>query len=213
MTSFRQTTWHPTAVAFLAAVAFAEELPRYAADVVASICTEKNRESGVCRGAFTTLSSQRWHSQRNWRGVALLRGGTSPSYRGIESRDFLEKKGLAALMLSLFAVLKKQPSNAPIYYSRRISLNQSVPLERRFTFGRLIPSVDWICRAVHVTEEEILERCGLDVLIFIRLFKFGGGERNPVAVSMPHLNSLSGRLGETYVNYPQIDMGCDALTG
>lgn len=43
-------------------------------------------------------------------------------------------------------------------------------------------------------------------------YNYSGGERNPVAVSMPHLNSLSGRLGETYVNYPQIDMVVIVIT-
>lgn len=79
----------------------------------------------------------------------------------------------AALILALFSILKKKPSNAPIYFARRISLNQMDTMEQWFTFRRLIPSLDWIYRAVRVTEEEILEQCGLDVLILIRLFKFG----------------------------------------
>lgn len=81
--------------------------------------------------------------------------------------------GFAVLILALFSILKKNPSNAPIYFARRISLNQLDTLEQRFTFRRLIPSLDWIYRAVHVTEEEILQQCGLDALILVRLFKFG----------------------------------------
>ncbi|KAK4372377.1 hypothetical protein RND71_007761 [Anisodus tanguticus] len=85
--------------------------------------------------------------------------------------------GLAMVILSLFALLKKQPFYAPIYYARRLSLgHRNVPNSdhcQSFNFWRLLPEVDWICRAVRVTEEEILENCGLDVLVFVRLFKFG----------------------------------------
>ncbi|KAG8391144.1 hypothetical protein BUALT_Bualt01G0157300 [Buddleja alternifolia] len=81
--------------------------------------------------------------------------------------------GLALLILTLFSILRKQPSNAPIYYARRLSQHGVVSFHRGFTFRRLLPSVGWIRRALGVTEEEILDTCGLDVLIFIRLFKFG----------------------------------------
>ncbi|XP_060217498.1 CSC1-like protein At3g54510 isoform X1 [Lycium barbarum] len=84
--------------------------------------------------------------------------------------------GLALVILSLFALLKKQPFYAPIYYARRLSLgHRNVPNSDRqpFNLRRLLPEVEWICRAVRVTEEEILENCGLDVLVFVRLFKFG----------------------------------------
>ncbi|XP_055817977.1 CSC1-like protein At3g54510 isoform X2 [Solanum dulcamara] len=85
--------------------------------------------------------------------------------------------GLAILILSLFALLKKQPFYSPIYYARQLSLgHRNLPDSddhRSFSFRRLLPEVDWIFRAVRVTEEEILENCGLDVLVLVRLFKFG----------------------------------------
>ncbi|KAL3380591.1 hypothetical protein AABB24_000970, partial [Solanum stoloniferum] len=84
--------------------------------------------------------------------------------------------GLAIFILSLFALLKKQPFYAPIYYARRFYLgHRNVPDSdhRSFSFRRLLPEIDWIFRAVRVTEEEILQNCGLDVLVFVRLFKFG----------------------------------------
>lgn len=81
--------------------------------------------------------------------------------------------GFALLILTLFSILRKQPSNAPIYYARRLSQHHHVSFHRHFTFRRLLPSVGWIRLALLVTEEEILDNCGLDVLIFIRLFKFG----------------------------------------
>ncbi|KAH0782237.1 hypothetical protein KY290_001835 [Solanum tuberosum] len=83
---------------------------------------------------------------------------------------------LAIFILSLFALLKKQPFYAPIYYARRLYLghrNLHDSDHRVFSFRRLLPEIDWIFRAVRVTEEEILQNCGLDVLVFVRLFKFG----------------------------------------
>ncbi|KAA8537311.1 hypothetical protein F0562_027002 [Nyssa sinensis] len=81
--------------------------------------------------------------------------------------------GLAMIILSLFSILKKQPSNACIYYARRLSLKHYIPFEHSFTIHRFLPSVSWITRAIRVTEEEIIETGGLDALIMIRLFKFG----------------------------------------
>ncbi|KAF3647982.1 hypothetical protein FXO38_18386 [Capsicum annuum] len=84
--------------------------------------------------------------------------------------------GLAVFILSLFSLLKKQPFYSPIYYARRLSLgHRDVPdsHHRSFNLWRLVPEVDWIFRAVRVTEEEILHNSGLDVLVFVRIFKFG----------------------------------------
>ncbi|XP_028952047.1 CSC1-like protein At3g54510 [Malus domestica] len=92
--------------------------------------------------------------------------------------------GLAIFILTLFSVLKKQPSNAPIYYPRRLS-ESNCQSHRRIPdfddnyasspvgFRRFLPSVTWIFRAFRVSEDEILQSNGLDALIIIRLFKFG----------------------------------------
>ncbi|CAK9156784.1 unnamed protein product, partial [Ilex paraguariensis] len=58
--------------------------------------------------------------------------------------------GLSLFILSLFSILKKKPSNAPIYYPRRLSLNLDIPIHR------LLPSVDWIRRAVWVPRKKFL---------------------------------------------------------
>ncbi|WCJ39034.1 Early-responsive to dehydration stress protein (ERD4) [Euphorbia peplus] len=79
--------------------------------------------------------------------------------------------GLALIVLSLFSVFKKQPSNAPIYYARRLSKRQHIDFDR--SLSRFLPSVSWIPRAFSVTEDEILRISGLDALVIIRLFKFG----------------------------------------
>ena len=81
--------------------------------------------------------------------------------------------GLAFIVLSLFSILKKQPSTAPIYYARRLSKRHHIHFHRSLSFCRFLPSVSWIPRAFRVTEDEILETGGLDALVIIRLFKFG----------------------------------------
>ncbi|CAI9764741.1 unnamed protein product [Fraxinus pennsylvanica] len=81
--------------------------------------------------------------------------------------------GLALLILTVFSILRKQPSNSTIYYPRRLSQHHRLSFDRHLTLRRLLPSVEWIRRAYSVSEEEILETCGLDVLVLIRLFKFG----------------------------------------
>ncbi|OMO75682.1 hypothetical protein CCACVL1_16106 [Corchorus capsularis] len=81
--------------------------------------------------------------------------------------------GLAVLILILFSILKKQPSNAPIYYPRPLS-KQNRPIFPPFSLSRFIgPSFSWIPRAFRVSEDEILDISGLDALVVIRLFKFG----------------------------------------
>ncbi|RXH93906.1 hypothetical protein DVH24_015973 [Malus domestica] len=92
--------------------------------------------------------------------------------------------GLAFFILTLFSVLKKQPSKAPIYYPRRLSeshrqSHRHIPdfddnyASSSVGFRRFLPSVTWISRAFRVSEDEILQSNGLDALIIIRLFKLG----------------------------------------
>ncbi|EPS65452.1 hypothetical protein M569_09324, partial [Genlisea aurea] len=78
--------------------------------------------------------------------------------------------GLALIVLTLFSLLRKRPSNAPIYYARGLSHRRRPPDSAS---GRFLPSFGWITRGIFVAEEEILDSCGLDALILIRLFKFG----------------------------------------
>ncbi|XP_057521443.1 CSC1-like protein At3g54510 isoform X4 [Amaranthus tricolor] len=82
--------------------------------------------------------------------------------------------GLAMAVLCIFSILKKQPSNAFIYYARRLSQQHDILHNfDRFSFRRLLPSLSWIARALRVPEDDILRNFGLDALIIIRLFKFG----------------------------------------
>ncbi|KAL5056425.1 hypothetical protein RYX36_037107 [Vicia faba] len=79
--------------------------------------------------------------------------------------------GLAFITLSLFSILKKQPSLASIYYAHRLSHHHYIPFDS--SFHRFLPSVSWISRAYHLTEDDFLQSHGLDALVIIRLFKFG----------------------------------------
>ncbi|XP_057453324.1 CSC1-like protein At3g54510 isoform X2 [Lotus japonicus] len=81
--------------------------------------------------------------------------------------------GLSLITLTLFSILKKQPSNASIYYAHRLSHRHHIPFDRSSASNRFLPSVSWISRAFRVTENEILQEHGLDPLVIIRLFKFG----------------------------------------
>nr|KYP59774.1 putative membrane protein C2G11.09 [Cajanus cajan] len=82
--------------------------------------------------------------------------------------------GLAFVILSLFSVLKKQPSNAFIYYARPLARRLHVPFHSPSSpLHRFLPSLAWVSRAFRVTEDQILDAHGLDALVIIRLFKFG----------------------------------------
>lgn len=81
--------------------------------------------------------------------------------------------GLAIVILTLFSILKKQPTYAPIYYARRLSKKHHIPFDSSFTLRRFLPSVSWISRSFNVSESEILHSTGLDALVVVRLFKFG----------------------------------------
>ncbi|XP_052194483.1 CSC1-like protein At3g54510 [Diospyros lotus] len=95
----------------------------------------------------------------------------------MEAEDLLASAGinivLSLVVLWLFSVLKKQPSNAGIYYARRLSLGQRVSSDPSSTRHRFLPSLSWISRAIHVSDDQILDTAGLDALTLIRLFKFG----------------------------------------
>ncbi|XP_074334763.1 CSC1-like protein At3g54510 isoform X2 [Apium graveolens] len=90
--------------------------------------------------------------------------------------------GVALILVSLFSIFKRQPSNADLYYARRISLEEGnlyadIPVvDRRhslISLRRYVPSVQWVKDALKLTEDDILDNCGLDRLVLIRLFKFG----------------------------------------
>ncbi|KAI4339799.1 hypothetical protein MLD38_024699 [Melastoma candidum] len=79
--------------------------------------------------------------------------------------------GVCVLLLSLYSVLRKQPSNLSVYFGRR--LHQALP--RRHDpprFERFIPTPSWILKAWETPEEEILAIGGLDAIVFLRIIIF-----------------------------------------
>ncbi|KAK4483543.1 hypothetical protein RD792_010741 [Penstemon davidsonii] len=72
---------------------------------------------------------------------------------------------LGLINILLYSIFIKQPSNATIYYARRVSVNESVPFDHSSSFLRYIPSFGWITSALRVSEDEILEISGLDALV------------------------------------------------
>ncbi|XP_015575719.2 CSC1-like protein RXW8 isoform X2 [Ricinus communis] len=79
--------------------------------------------------------------------------------------------GLCIVLLSLYSILRKQPSNRVVYFGRRLA---SVRIRNTdfFSIERFVPSPSWIVKAWETTEEEILAIGGLDALAFQRMLIF-----------------------------------------
>ncbi|KAF3320470.1 CSC1-like protein RXW8 isoform X1 [Carex littledalei] len=79
--------------------------------------------------------------------------------------------GLCALFLSLYSILRKQPTNVYVYFGRRIAQDHNRETEC-FTLDRLLPSPSWIFKAWENTESDILQCGGLDSVVFLRFLVF-----------------------------------------
>lgn len=79
--------------------------------------------------------------------------------------------GLCLVFLSLYSVLRKQPSNACVYFGQRLAQLRSKGRDH-FSFDRFVPSPRWIVKAWEASEEEILACGGLDAVVFLRLVVF-----------------------------------------
>lgn len=75
---------------------------------------------------------------------------------------------VCVVAFSLYSVLRKQPSNACVYFTQRFI---SEPVRRDDPFGlhRFVPSAGWIMQAWRATDEEILEAGGVDAVVFMRI--------------------------------------------
>lgn len=78
--------------------------------------------------------------------------------------------GLCVLFLSLYSVLRKQPTNLRVYFGRRIAEHNRQ--REAFILERFVPSTGWIVKALECTEEEILAAAGLDAVVFNRILVF-----------------------------------------
>ncbi|KAL4271436.1 hypothetical protein GQ457_13G009320 [Hibiscus cannabinus] len=77
---------------------------------------------------------------------------------------------ICVVLLSLYSILRKQPSNASVYFMRRLISEQIKP--DPFGLERLVPSASWIVRAWQATNEDILAAGGVDALVFLRIVVF-----------------------------------------
>ncbi|KAI5437682.1 hypothetical protein KIW84_023701 [Lathyrus oleraceus] len=78
---------------------------------------------------------------------------------------------LCVLFLTLYSVLRKQPSNYEVYLPRL--LVEGISKRRsHFNLERLIPSPGWVAKAWNLSEEELYSLAGLDGLVFMRIITF-----------------------------------------
>lgn len=78
---------------------------------------------------------------------------------------------LCFLFLILYTVLRNRPSYSELYVPRLVA--EGKLHENDFGFRRLLYSFRWVKRAWEPTEDELLERSGLDGVVFMRIFVFG----------------------------------------
>lgn len=78
---------------------------------------------------------------------------------------------ICVVLLSLYSILRKQPSYVSVYFSRKFV---SDPVRRNdpFCLERFVPSASWIMRAWRATDEEILAAGGVDSVVFMRIVVF-----------------------------------------
>ncbi|KAK2375322.1 CSC1 protein HYP1 [Trifolium repens] len=78
---------------------------------------------------------------------------------------------LCVLFITLYSILRKQPSNYEVYVPRLLVEGTS---KRRshFNLERLIPSAGWVAKAWRLSEEELYSLSGLDGVVFMRIITF-----------------------------------------
>ncbi|XP_012447569.1 CSC1-like protein RXW8 isoform X1 [Gossypium raimondii] len=86
--------------------------------------------------------------------------------------DLLTSAGInisvCVVAFSLYSVLRKQPSNACVYFTRRY-ISETIRHDDPFSLHRFVPSAGWIMQAWRATDEEILEAGGIDAVVFMRI--------------------------------------------
>ncbi|KAL3734980.1 hypothetical protein ACJRO7_024182 [Eucalyptus globulus] len=79
--------------------------------------------------------------------------------------------GLCVVLLLLYSLLRKQPSNFCVYFVRRLAQARQKCIDSLW-FDRFVPSPSWILKAWETSEDEILSTAGLDAVVFIRILVF-----------------------------------------
>ncbi|KAE8676448.1 CSC1-like protein RXW8 [Hibiscus syriacus] len=78
---------------------------------------------------------------------------------------------ICVVLSSLYSVLRKQPSNASVYFTRRF-ISEPIQHDDPFGLHRFVPSAGWLMRAWQATDEELLEAGGVDAVVFMRIVVF-----------------------------------------
>lgn len=79
--------------------------------------------------------------------------------------------GFCLVAFALYSVLRKQPSNASVYFGQRLAQLRAKRNDH-FSFDRFVPSPSWIVKTWEASEEEILASGGLDAVVFLRIVVF-----------------------------------------
>ncbi|URE12336.1 hypothetical protein MUK42_04539 [Musa troglodytarum] len=79
--------------------------------------------------------------------------------------------GLCVLFFALYSVLRKQPCNLKVYAPRLVAEGRAGQ-RSHFNIEALLPSAGWVRRAWQPSEDELLNSCGLDGVVFNRIFIF-----------------------------------------
>ncbi|GMN35923.1 hypothetical protein TIFTF001_005617 [Ficus carica] len=74
------------------------------------------------------------------------------------------------ILLALYSILRKQPSNWSVYFGQRVATSRSRRTDP--CFERFVPSPSWIVRAWQTSEEDLLAIGGLDAVVFLRIVVF-----------------------------------------
>ena len=78
---------------------------------------------------------------------------------------------ITVILLSLYSILRKQPSNLNVYFTRRLA-SRCTKRKGSCCFERFVPSPSWILKAWETTEDEILALAGMDAVVFLKIIVF-----------------------------------------
>ncbi|KAK2660072.1 hypothetical protein Ddye_006605 [Dipteronia dyeriana] len=78
---------------------------------------------------------------------------------------------ITVVLLSLYSILRKQPSNLNVYFTRRLA-SRRTKRKGSSCFERFVPSPSWILKAWETTEDEILALAGMDAVVFLKIIVF-----------------------------------------
>ncbi|PKU67237.1 CSC1-like protein RXW8 [Dendrobium catenatum] len=79
--------------------------------------------------------------------------------------------GLCVFFISIYSVIRKQPSNLYVYFGRSLTQERNKPNDS-FNIENFLPFPGWILKAWGPTENEILASVGLDAVVFLRMIVF-----------------------------------------